>query len=132
MKKKKNAIVAVNCTGALSGRGGNSSRCAKNPSVNTPTRPATRWASSALNNKPPMTIPSNPNGNRKRSSSRSQSLRKAAIPSTSITNNTGIRMAAACATVTASAIIGTANAPNPVPKPLLLTPSSSTAGAAST
>ena len=50
---------------------------------------------------------------------------------TSITNRIGIRMAAACGTVTDSAIIGTASDPKPAPKPLLLTPSSSTAGNAS-
>ena len=38
--------------------------------------------------------------------------------------------AAACGTVTASAIMGTASEPKPAPKPLLLMPSSSTAGTA--
>ena len=47
---------------------------------------------------------------------------------TSIRNNTGIKMAAASGTVTASAIMGTAKEPKPAPKPLLLTPNSSTAG----
>ena len=37
---------------------------------------------------------------------------------------------APCGTLTASAIMGTASEPNPAPKPLLLTPSSSTAGMA--
>ena len=41
---------------------------------------------------------------------------------------TGIKMAAASGTVTASAIMGTASEPNPAPKPLLLMPSKSTAG----
>ena len=50
------------------------------------------------------------------------------MPSRSITSSTGIRMAAACGTLTASAIMGTASEPKPAPKPLLLTPSSSTAG----
>jgi len=45
-----------------------------------------------------------------------------------MTSSTGIRMAAACGTLTASAIIGTAREPNPAPNPLLLTPRSSTAG----
>jgi hypothetical protein len=52
------------------------------------------------------------------------------MPSTSMTSSTGIRIAAACGTVTASAIIGTASEPKPAPKPLLLMPSSSTAGSA--
>ena len=39
-------------------------------------------------------------------------------------------MAAACGTVTVNAISGTANEPKPAPKPLLLTPSNSTAGTA--
>jgi hypothetical protein len=39
-------------------------------------------------------------------------------------------MAAACGTVTAKAIMGTAKDPKPAPKPLLLTPSNNTAGAA--
>jgi hypothetical protein len=41
-----------------------------------------------------------------------------------------MRIAAACGTVTASAIKGTASEPKPAPKPLLLMPSSSTAGMA--
>ena len=63
-----------------------------------------------------------------RSSAMSKSLRNAAMPSTSITNSTGIKIAAASGTVTASAIMGTANEPKPAPKPLLLTPSKMTAG----
>ena len=43
---------------------------------------------------------------------------------------TGIKIAAAWGTVTASAIMGTAKEPKPAPKPLLLTPKSSTAGTA--
>ncbi len=52
------------------------------------------------------------------------------MPIRSITSRMGIRMAAACGTVTASAIIGTASEPKPDPNPLLLMPSSSTAGMA--
>ena len=52
------------------------------------------------------------------------------MPSRSITSSTGIRIAAACGTVTASAIIGTASAPKPAPNPLLLMPINSTAGMA--
>jgi hypothetical protein len=52
------------------------------------------------------------------------------MPSRSMTSSTGMRMAAAWGTVTASAIIGTASDPKPAPKPLLLMPSSSTAGIA--
>jgi hypothetical protein len=50
------------------------------------------------------------------------------MPSTSMRNSTGIRIAAASGTLTASAIMGTASEPKPAPKPLLLIPSSSTAG----
>ncbi|EWS62736.1 hypothetical protein Y695_04034 [Hydrogenophaga sp. T4] len=92
--------------------------------------PATTFASSALNSSAPITMPSRPKGNRKRSSRRSTFFRNAAMPSRSITSSTGIRIAAACGTVTASAIMGTASEPKPAPKPLLLTPSSSTAGIA--
>ena len=52
------------------------------------------------------------------------------MPSRSITSSTGIRMAAACGTLTVNAIKGTASEPKPAPKPLLLMPSSSTAGTA--
>ena len=52
------------------------------------------------------------------------------MPSRSISSSKGIRMAAASGTVTASAIIGTASEPKPAPKPLLLMPSSNTAGTA--
>jgi len=45
-------------------------------------------------------------------------------------NSTGIRMAAACDTVTVMASMGTASAPKPIPKPLLLMPSKITAGTA--
>ena len=54
------------------------------------------------------------------------------MPRMSITSSSGIRIAAACGTVTTSAIIGTASEPKPAPKPLLLMPSSSTAGMAHT
>mgnify|MGYP003599916444 CR=1 FL=1 len=79
-----------------------------------------------------MTMPSSPHGSMNFSSARSKSLRNAAMPSRSITSSTGIRIAAACGTVTLSAISGTASEPKPAPKPLLLTPSSSTAGTATT
>ena len=52
------------------------------------------------------------------------------LDKTVLTNNTGIKMAAACGTLTARAIIGTAKEPKPAPKPLLLIPNSSTAGTA--
>jgi len=52
------------------------------------------------------------------------------MPSRSITSSTGIRMAAACGTLTAKAIRGTASEPKPAPNPLLLMPSSNTAGTA--
>ncbi len=52
------------------------------------------------------------------------------MPSRSITSSKGMQMAAACGTLIASAIIGTASEPKPAPKPLLLMPSSSTAGTA--
>ena len=45
-------------------------------------------------------------------------------------NRIGMKMAPACGTLTASAIRGTASEPKPAPKPLLLTPISSTAGMA--
>ena len=75
-------------------------------------------------------MPSTPNGMMRRSNTGSKSLRKAALPSTSITSSSGIKIAAASATVTDKAIIGTAKDPKPEPKPLLLTPNSSTAGMA--
>jgi hypothetical protein len=75
-------------------------------------------------------MPTMAKGTMKRSSARSTSLRKAAKPNKSITSKTGIKIAAACGTVTASAIMGTAKEPKPAPKPLLLTPKSSTAGTA--
>ncbi len=92
--------------------------------------PATSFASMALNINVPTTVPTSPTGTRKRISFQSTWRRNAASPITSITNRIGIRMAAACGTVTVSAIIGTASDPKPAPKPLLLTPSSSTAGMA--
>lgn len=52
------------------------------------------------------------------------------MPSKSISSSTGIKMAAACGTVMANAISGTASEPKPAPNPLLLMPSSSTAGTA--
>jgi hypothetical protein len=54
------------------------------------------------------------------------------MPSRSITSSTGIRIAAACGTVTASAIIGTASEPKPIAEAALAQPSSSTAGTATT
>jgi len=48
----------------------------------------------------------------------------------SVRKSTGIMMAAASGTVTASAMSGTAREPKPVPNPLLLTPISSTEGMA--
>jgi hypothetical protein len=92
--------------------------------------PATTRASSTLNSSAPTTMPSSPKGIRKRNKRRSTFFRNAAMPSKSISSSTGIKMAAAWGTVTASAIIGTAREPKPAPKPLLLTPSSSTAGMA--
>ncbi len=68
-------------------------------------------------------MPSKPKGSKNLSNARSTSLRNAAMPSRSITSSTGIRIAAACGTVTASAIMGTASEPKPAPKPLLLMPS---------
>ena len=135
MKLVKPAVVARIAPiqrggGAPSGRGGNSSRCARKASVKTPTTPATVRASSSRNSKVPTTVPSRPNGSRKRISVQSKCLRNACRPSRSITSSSGIRMAAACGTVTASAISGTASEPKPAPKPLLLIPSSSTAGTA--
>ena len=81
--------------GGLSGRGGNTRRCARNSSVKMPTMPATRCASSERNSNVPMTTPTRPQGSRNFSSCRSTFLRKAAMPSRSITRSTGIRMAAA-------------------------------------
>ena len=52
------------------------------------------------------------------------------MPIRSITSSSGIRMAAAWGTLTLMAISGTASEPKPAPKPLLLMPSSSTAGMA--
>ncbi len=75
-------------------------------------------------------MPANPKGSRNISKRLSTLLRKAAMPSRSMSSSTGMRMAAACGTVTASAIMGTAREPKPAPKPLLLTPSNSTAGMA--
>ena len=98
--------------------------------MNTPTMPATVCESITLNSKVPINVPSRPNGSRNFSKVLSKSRRNAAMPSTSISSSTGIRIAAACGTVTAMAIIGTASEPNPAPKPLLLMPSSSTAGMA--
>jgi len=116
--------------GGLSARGANSRRCARNNSVLAPTMPATTCASSKRNSKVPSAMPSIAKGSMKRSSLRSKSLRKAASPITSMTNSSGIRMAAACGTGMASAMSGTASEPKPAPKPLLLTPSSKTAGTA--
>ena len=56
--------------------------------------------------------------------------RRKARPRTSVNSKTGIMMAAASGTVTASAIKGTASEPKPVPNPLLLTPIKSTEGMA--
>ncbi|MNK83503.1 hypothetical protein D3C87_1033180 [compost metagenome] len=123
------APTARDGSGSL-GLGGNSRRCARNTSVNTPTMPATVWADSTRNSSVPITVPTSPNGTRNLSSERSKSRRNAARPSRSMSSSSGIRIAAACGTVTASAIIGTASDPNPAPKPLLLMPSSSTAGTA--
>jgi hypothetical protein len=52
------------------------------------------------------------------------------MPSKSMMSSSGMNMAAACGTLMLSAIMGTASEPNPEPKPLLLRPSSNTAGTA--
>ena len=114
--------------GALSACGGNSRRCARNSKVKPPTMPATTCAARILNSSAPISVPSRPKGSRNFSSFLSKSLRSAAMPSRSMSSSTGIRMAAACGTLTASAISGTASEPKPAPKPLLLMPSKSTAG----
>lgn len=114
--------------GGLFVLGGNNSLCAKNRSVKIPTIPETSFASKTLKRKAPNAMPSNPNGSRNVSSFLSKSLRNAAILRTSITNSTGIKIAAACGTVITIAIMGTAKEPKPAPNPLLLIPSNSTAG----
>ena len=58
------------------------------------------------------------------------SRRNAATLRMSHNSNTGISNAAACGTGMASAISGTASEPRPAPKPLLDSPSNSTAGMA--
>jgi hypothetical protein len=116
--------------GAASALGGNKRRCARNNNVKTPTMPATVDESNTLNSKVPITVPTKADGNKNFNNCLSKSFLYAEIPSKSITNKTGINIAAACGTVTAIAIIGTAKDPNPDPKPLLLTPSNKTAGIA--
>ena len=92
--------------------------------------PATVVGESTRNRKVPTPTPTSAQGSRKRSSFQSTSRRKAAMPSRSMTSSSGIMIAAACGTVQASAINGTASEPKPAPKPLLLRPMRNTAGAA--
>ena len=94
--------------------------------------PDTHCTSSALNDKAPTTLPKMPKGSKKVTNLRSKSLRNAARPMMSVRKSTGIRMAAACGTVTVNAMMGTTREPKPTPKPLLLTPSKSTAGTVTT
>ena len=110
--------------------GGKTKRCAKKSKVVKPTKPATQRDSMYLNSKKPTPMPTMPQGIKNRSNFRSYSRRKACKPSKSITNKMGINMAAACGTVMAIAMMGTANEPKPAPNPLLLKPSNKTAGTA--
>ena len=116
--------------GGASARGGNSVRIARNNSVMPPTNAATVLALSVLNSNAPTSVPSSPAGTSRRSSARSRSCHSALMPKASMISSSGSMMAAACGTGTASAISGTPSAPKPAPKPLLLTPTSSTAGIA--